>query len=129
MLSARGFTREEGDAANAYCCGAMTLERAPGLKDEHLPVFDCANACGRHGKRYPSVASHIHMKAEETPFISGAHSKTINRQNAATVESCNAADNMSWRLCTKDHVLNPDGSKLGPATAPRHTTDGRRACR
>src|SRR3546814_4945726 len=71
MLAALGFTKEEIDTANAYCCGAMALEGAPGLKEEHLAVFDCASPCGRHGKRYLSVDSHIRMMAAAQPFISG----------------------------------------------------------
>ncbi|MGF1630077.1 MAG: vitamin B12-dependent ribonucleotide reductase [Kiloniellaceae bacterium] len=112
MLSALGFTKEEVDAANAHCCGAMTLERAPGLLDEHLPVFDCANACGRHGKRYLSVKSHIRMMAAAQPFISGAISKTINMANDATVEDCKDAYMLSWRLGLKANALYRDGSKL-----------------
>ena len=68
----------------------MTLEGAPHLKNEHLPVFDCANPCGRLGKRYLSVESHIRMMAAAQPFISGAISKTINMPNEATVEECKA---------------------------------------
>ncbi len=51
LLAALGFTRAEIDAANSFCCGAMTFEGAPHLKPEHLPVFDCANPCGRIGTR------------------------------------------------------------------------------
>ena len=69
----------------------MTLEGAPHLKAEHLPVFDCANPCGKIGKRYLSVESHIRMMAAAQPFISGAISKTINMPNDATVEDCKAA--------------------------------------
>ena len=52
MLEHLGFSRKEIEAANIHICGAMTLEGAPALKDEHLPVFDCANPCGKVGKRY-----------------------------------------------------------------------------
>ena len=83
MLTALGFTKAEIDEANTYCCGAMTLEGAPHLKDEHLSIFDCANPCGRIGKRYLSVDSHIRMMAAAQPFISGAISKTINMPNSA----------------------------------------------
>jgi ribonucleoside-diphosphate reductase alpha chain len=112
MLAALGFTREEVEAANTYCCGAMTLEGAPHLKDAHLPVFDCASPCGRLGKRALSVESHILMMAAAQPFISGAISKTINMPNLATVEACKDAYMLSWRLCLKANALYRDGSKL-----------------
>jgi ribonucleoside-diphosphate reductase alpha chain len=91
LLPHLGFTkRAEIEAANIHVCGAMTLEGAPHLKDEHYPVFDCANPCGKIGKRYLSVESHIRMMAAAQPFISGAISKTINMPNDATVEDCKA---------------------------------------
>ncbi len=112
LLKAIGFTREDVEAANLYCCGAMTLEGAPGLADEHLPVFDCANPCGRLGKRFLSVESHIRMMAASQPFISGAISKTINMPNDATVEDCKNAYMLSWKLALKANALYRDGSKL-----------------
>jgi len=112
MLGSLGFTKAEIDAANTYCCGAMTLEGAPFLREEHLPVFDCANPCGRTGKRYLSVESHIRMMAASQPFISGAISKTINMPNAATVEGCKEAYRLSWQLGLKANALYRDGSKL-----------------
>ena len=90
----------------------MTLEGAPHLKPEHYPVFDCASPCGRLGKRYLSVESHIRMMAAAQPFISGAISKTINMPNAATVEDCKAAYMLSWKLALKANALYRDGSKL-----------------
>ncbi len=112
MLEHLGFSKADIDAANIYCCGAMTLEGAPHLKQEHYSVFDCANPCGRTGKRFLSVDSHIHMLAAAQPFISGAISKTINMQNAATVEDCKNAYMLSWRLALKANALYRDGSKL-----------------
>ncbi|HEX4112774.1 MAG TPA: vitamin B12-dependent ribonucleotide reductase [Stellaceae bacterium] len=112
MLAALGFTKAEIEAANTYCCGAMTLEGAPFLKAEHLPVFDCANPCGRLGKRFLSWESHIRMMAAAQPFISGAISKTINMANAATVEECKKAYLLSWQLGLKANALYRDGSKL-----------------
>ena len=112
MLRALGFTRGEIEAANLYVCGAMTVEGAPGLKDAHLPVFDCANPCGRIGKRYLSASSHIHMMAAAQPFISGAISKTINMPNSASVEDCKEAYMLSWKLALKANALYRDGSKL-----------------
>ena len=58
--------------------GTMTLEGAPHLKSEHLPVFDCANKCGKKGKRFISYVGHIKMMAAAQPFITGSISKTIN---------------------------------------------------
>ncbi len=90
----------------------MTLEGAPHLKVEHYAVFDCANPCGRTGKRYLSVESHIDMMAAAQPFISGAISKTINMPNEATVEDCKRAYERSWKLALKANALYRDGSKL-----------------
>jgi ribonucleoside-diphosphate reductase alpha chain len=82
------------------------------LKPTHYPVFDCANPCGRTGKRFLSVESHIKMMAAAQPFISGAISKTINMPNEATVEDCKAAYLLSWKLALKANALYRDGSKL-----------------
>ena len=112
MLPALGFSRKDIEAANIHICGAMTLEGAPHLKDEHLPVFDCANPCGKIGKRYLSVNSHIDMMAAAQPFISGAISKTINMPNNATVEECKDAYMRSWKKALKANALYRDGSKL-----------------
>src|SRR3954451_10229084 len=90
----------------------MTVEGAPHLKPAHYPVFDCANPCGRTGKRYLSVESHIRMMAAAQPFISGAISKTINMPNDATVEDCKSAYLLSWKLALKANALYRDGSKL-----------------
>jgi ribonucleoside-diphosphate reductase alpha chain len=90
----------------------MTVEGAPHLKPEHYAVFDCANPCGRTGKRFLSVDSHIRMLAAAQPFISGAISKTINMPTEATVEDCKAAYILSWKLGLKANALYRDGSKL-----------------
>ncbi len=112
LLPFLGFSRKDIEAANIHVCGAMTLEGAPFLKAEHLPVFDCASPCGRIGKRSLSVESHIRMMAASQPFISGAISKTINMPNDATVEDCNSAYMLSWKLALKANALYRDGSKL-----------------
>src|SRR3974390_2541361 len=97
----------------------MTVEGAPHLKAEHYPIFDCANPCGRNGKRYLSVESHIRMMAAAQPFISGAISKTINMPNDAGVEDCKAAYLLSWKLGLKANALYRDGSKLSqPLQSP-----------
>jgi len=123
LLSHIGFSKADIDKANIHVCGAMTLEGAPGLKDEHLAVFDCANACGRLGKRYLSVESHIRMMAASQPFISGAISKTINMPNEATVEDCNAAYMLSWKLGVKANALYRDGSKLSQPLSTQLISD------
>ncbi|MBL8674469.1 MAG: vitamin B12-dependent ribonucleotide reductase, partial [Rhodospirillales bacterium] len=117
VLAHLGFTKAQIDAANVHACGAMTLEGAPGLRDEHLPVFDCANPCGRNGRRFLSAESHIRMMAAAQPFITGAISKTINMPNAATVEACTRAYELSWKLGLKANALYRDGSKLSQPLA------------
>jgi ribonucleoside-diphosphate reductase alpha chain len=112
LLPFLGFAKKDIEAANIHVCGAMTLEGAPFLKDEHLPVFDCATPCGKIGKRYLSVESHIRMMAAAQPFISGAISKTINMPNDATVEDSKQAYMLSWKLALKANALYRDGSKL-----------------
>jgi ribonucleoside-diphosphate reductase alpha chain len=112
LLTAVGFSKREIEAANVHICGAMTVEGAPHLKAEHYNVFDCANPCGKVGKRYLSVESHIRMMAASQPFISGAISKTINMPNDATVEDCKSAYLLSWKLALKANALYRDGSKL-----------------
>jgi len=112
VLEAIGFTREQITAANNFATGTMTLEGAPFLADEHLPVFDCANRCGRIGKRFISVDGHIRMMAAAQPFISGAISKTINMPNEASIADTKHAYMLSWRLGLKANALYRDGSKL-----------------
>jgi ribonucleoside-diphosphate reductase alpha chain len=112
LLRHLGFTRAQIDAANNHVCGTMTLEGAPHLLPEHYVVFDCANPCGKIGRRYLSVESHIRMMAAAQSFISGAISKTINMPNDATIEDCKAAYELSWSLGVKANALYRDGSKL-----------------
>ena len=112
LLQFLGFSKADIQAANTHVCGAMTLEGAPFLKVEHYPVFDCANPCGKIGKRFLSVESHILMMAAAQPFLSGAISKTINMPNSATIEDCMNAYMLSWKLALKANALYRDGSKL-----------------
>jgi ribonucleoside-diphosphate reductase alpha chain len=112
MLAALGFSSDAIAEANTYVCGAMTLEDAPHLKEEHAAVFDCASPCGRLGTRYLSAESHIRIMAACQPFVSGAISKTINMPNNATIEDCKDAYMMAWRLGLKAIALYRDGSKL-----------------
>jgi len=112
MLRHLGFSEKEIEEANDYVCGTMTVEGAPHLKDEHLPVFDCANRCGSKGTRYIKPGGHIRMMAAAQPFISGAISKTINLPNEATVDDIKDAYMLSWELMLKANALYRDGSKL-----------------
>jgi len=112
ILSALGFPKDQIEAANTHVCGAMTLEGAPHLKEEHLAIFDCATPCGRIGTRALSAESHIRMMAASQPFISGAISKTVNMPHSASVEDCKDAYMLSWKLGLKANALYRDGSKL-----------------
>src|SRR4051812_32926154 len=112
LLRHLGFSKRQIDEANDVICGRGTVEGAPYLKDEHLPVFDCANKCGKTGQRYIHVEGHIRMMAAAQPFISGAISKTINLPNDATVEDIKNSYFLSWQLGLKANALYRDGSKL-----------------
>jgi ribonucleoside-diphosphate reductase alpha chain len=127
LLTHLGFSRAEIDAANDHVCGTMTLEGAPHLKQEHYSIFDCANPCGKKGKRYLSVNSHIYMMAAAQSFISGAISKTINMPNDATIEECQAAYELSWSLGIKANALYRDGSKLSQPLAAALVEDDEEA--
>ncbi len=127
LLRHLGYTKAEIDAANDHVCGTMTLEGAPYLKVEHYPIFDCANPCGKKGKRFLSVQSHITMMAAAQSFISGAISKTINMPNDATIEDCQKAYELSWSLGTKANALYRDGSKLSQPLAAALVEDDEEA--
>lgn len=112
LLKEIGFSTDEISQANDYVCGTMTVEGAPGLKEEHLSVFDCANKCGKYGKRVISAQGHIRMMAACQPYLSGAISKTINMPNEATITDIADAYQLSWSLMTKANAIYRDGSKL-----------------
>lgn len=123
--SRTGLTPAQFEEANRYVCGAMTVEGAPHLRPEHLPVFDCANRCGKLGRRYLSAESHIRMMAAAQPFVSGAISKTVNMPSSATVEDVKAAYRLSWQLMLKANALYRDGSKLSqPLNSVADAPDG-----
>ena len=112
LLKAIGFAKDEIEAANDFCCGAMTIEGAPHVQDRHLPIFDCANRCGRKGRRYIPYEAHLEMMAAAQPFLSGAISKTINMPHEASVEDVKRAYRRGWELMLKAVALYRDGSKL-----------------
>jgi len=111
LLRELGFSAEDIERSNLVICGMMTIEGAPGLKEEHLPIFDCANVCGPHGSRYIHHSGHIRMMGATQPFISGAISKTINMPGTATVEDIKQAYLESWKLGLKAVALYRDGCK------------------
>lgn len=112
LLEHLGFTKEDINKANDYVCGTMTIENAPFLKEKDYPVFDCANKCGKYGKRFLSYESHIRIMAAAQPFISGAISKTINLPEEAVIEDIKNAYFLSWKMMIKANALYRDGSKL-----------------
>jgi ribonucleoside-diphosphate reductase alpha chain len=127
MLKHLGFSKGDIDAANDHVLGTMTLEGAPHLKEEHYHVFDCANPCGKKGKRFLSTDAHIYMMAAAQSFISGAISKTINMPNDATIEDCQRAYELSWSLGIKANALYRDGSKLSQPLAAALVEDDEEA--
>ncbi|MDO8656028.1 MAG: vitamin B12-dependent ribonucleotide reductase, partial [Nanoarchaeota archaeon] len=112
VLSMLGFTDKDINDANEYICGTMTLEGAPHLKEEHYPVFDCANKCGKKGRRYIHPYGHLKMVAAVQSFISGAISKTINMPTDWTVQQVQQAYYDGWKMMCKAVALYRDGSKL-----------------
>jgi ribonucleoside-diphosphate reductase alpha chain len=121
VLEALGFSKEEIIEANNIVCGMMTIEGAPLLKPEHLPVFDCANKCGKYGKRFIEPMTHVRMMAAAQPFISGAISKTVNLPHESTVEEIEKIYVESWKMGLKAVALYRDGSKL---SQPLNTKSG-----
>ncbi len=112
FLKALGFTAEQIEEAAQVICGTMTVEGAPHLAADHLPIFDCANKCGRYGRRFIAPMGHIRMMAAAQPFISGAISKTVNLPNEITVEEIERIYAESWRLGLKAVALYRDGCKM-----------------
>ncbi|MAW77369.1 MAG: ribonucleoside-diphosphate reductase, adenosylcobalamin-dependent [Planctomycetes bacterium] len=111
-LKALGFTTEQIRQTNQYVCGTMTIEGAPHIKEKHLSIFDCANRCGRTGKRFIRSEAHILMMATAQPFISGAISKTINMPTETTIDQVRESYNLGWKSMLKAVALYRDGSKL-----------------
>ncbi|MCS7255845.1 MAG: vitamin B12-dependent ribonucleotide reductase, partial [Thermomicrobium sp.] len=109
LLTTLGFTPQQIEEANDVICGRQTVEGAPHLKPEHLPVFDCANKCGKHGTRFIHYMGHIRMMAAVQPFLSGAISKTINMPHEVTGDDVANAYFEGWRLGLKALAIYRDG--------------------
>ncbi len=111
LLRELGFSDAEIQEANGIICGRLTIEGAPHLKEEHLPVFDCANKCGRDGRRFIAPMAHVTMMAAAQKFICGAISKTINVPEETPAEEIEALYVEAWRLGLKAAAIYRDGSK------------------
>ncbi len=112
LLRAVGYTGAEIAEANEVIVGRMTVEGAPHLRLEHYAVFDCANRCGKIGKRYLAPMSHVRMMAAAQPFLSGAISKTVNLPNEASVDDVQKIYEEGFRLGLKAVALYRDGCKM-----------------
>ncbi len=119
-----GFSTQQIEEASAHICGRMTLEGAPYLNDEHLPVFDCATPCGKYGSRYIRPLAHVDMMAAAQPFISGAISKTINFPQTASIADVKEAYRYAWERMVKAVALYRDGSKLSQPLAASYDLGG-----
>ncbi|MBU1372209.1 MAG: vitamin B12-dependent ribonucleotide reductase [Bacteroidetes bacterium] len=122
VLKSLGFSRQQIAEANEFICGTMTIEGAPYLKEEHYPIFDCANKNGAKGVRYIHAHGHIKMMAAAQPFLSGAISKTINLPNEAKVEEIKESYELSWNLGLKANALYRDGCKLSQPLSTKSDT-------
>ncbi|MEZ5065764.1 MAG: vitamin B12-dependent ribonucleotide reductase [bacterium] len=111
LLRELGFSGSVVEHASDVICGRMTIEGAPHLKAEHLPVFDCANRCGRIGTRFLAPKAHLDMMAAAQPFISGAISKTVNMPNEATVQEVHELYEYGWKIGLKAIAIYRDGCK------------------
>ncbi len=119
-----GFSSQQIEEASAHICGRMTLEGAPYLKDEHLPVFDCATPCGKYGTRFIRPLAHVDMLAAAQPSISGSISKTINLPQTASIADIKEAYRYSWERMVKAVALYRDGSKLSQPLAASYDFGG-----
>ena len=107
-----GFSAMEIEDAQMHVFGHLSIEDAPHLKAEHLPVFDCATPGGKNGTRCIDWEAHVMMMAAAQPFISGAISKTINMPSDVSIEDVQAAYDLSHSTMNKACAVYRDGSKL-----------------
>jgi ribonucleoside-diphosphate reductase alpha chain len=112
ILKHFGLSNEQIGELNDAVLGRQTIEGAPHLREADLPVFDCANRCGKRGKRFLAPMSHVRMMAAAQPFLSGAISKTVNLPQEASVEDVADIYMQGWKLGLKAVALYRDGCKL-----------------
>jgi len=120
-LTGLGFSLEQIQEASDYICGKLTIEGAPHVKDEHLPIFDCASKCGQYSKRYIEPIGHLKIMSVIQPFLSGAISKTVNMPNEASVDDIAEIYHKAWELGLKAIAIYRDGSK---SSQPLNTDSG-----
>jgi ribonucleoside-diphosphate reductase alpha chain len=118
-----GYTNPQVDSIVSYIDSTGTIEGAPGIKPEHLPVFDCSFKPSK-GTRSIHSSGHIRMMAAAQPFLSGAISKTVNLPHDATLDDISQAYTEAWRLGLKAVAIYRDGSK---GAQPLNVSDGNKA--
>ncbi len=126
LLSHWGIARSDIETLGDHVLGRSTVEGAPHMRVEHLAVFDCANRCGRHGKRYLAPMSHVKMMAATQPFLSGAISKTVNLPNDATVDEVADVYYQGWKLGLKAVALYRDGCKASQPLSSTSTDEDKK---
>ncbi len=110
VLHHLGYTRTQIEAIVDHIDRQETIEGAPGLKDEHLPIFDCAFR-SNNGTRSIHYMGHIRMMAAVQPFLSGAISKTVNLPHDCSIEDIEDAYTEAWKLGLKAIAVYRDGCK------------------
>ena len=118
-----GYTNPQVDSIVSYIDSTGTIEGAPGIKPEHLAVFDCSFKPSK-GTRSIHSSGHIKMMAAAQPFLSGAISKTVNLPHDATLDDIIQAYTEAWRLGLKAVAIYRDGSK---GAQPLNVSDGNKA--
>ncbi len=110
ILKKKGYSETQINEVDSYINGHETIEGAPYIKEEHLPIFDCSNK-PKYGKRTISPMGHLKMMAAVQPFLSGAISKTVNFPEEATVEEMEQTYIDAWKMGIKSVALYRDNSK------------------
>jgi ribonucleoside-diphosphate reductase alpha chain len=122
-----GYSDEDVEAIVAHIDENETIEGAPGLQEEHLPVFDCAFK-PKNGIRSIHYMGHVRMMAAVQPFLSGAISKTVNMPSEVTVEEISETYMEAWKLGLKAIAIYRDGSKrTQPLSTDKGSASGRTA--
>jgi len=124
-LARLGYTNEQTKAILDYIDQTDTIEGAPGFKDEHLSIFDCAFKA-KNGTRTIHYMGHLRMMSAVQPFISGAISKTVNMPNNATVEDVEEVYMEGWKMGLKAIAIYRDGSKRQQALTTSKESDSKK---